>query len=231
MSESANLNTINKIKKLLAVAATGSGATEGEAMSAAALASALMLKHNIDVQLDDDKDEPTAQRGESLGGYDEPWHIECSGGAGYLYSCRPLIQRRMGNIAFVGRPDNINAAEMTLKFFVDETERLYKLNLPKGLSKLDRANFRATFKMACARRIAARCWAIMETLRQDDAKAIEATGSRALVIVQSIDAMLAEADAMLGDAKKLPVRKMRFGLGTDAGRAAGDKVELQKKVS
>lgn len=226
----ADINTINKIKKLLAVAQAGSGATENEMMSAAAFASALMLKHNIDVQLDDDKDEPESIKGERQHGYDEPWHIDCSAAAGYLYYCRPIIWRRGSEIQFVGRADNIEACEATLRTFVAEVERLYKLNLPKGMTKLDRANYRSTFKKACAMRIAARCWAIMETLRRDDAKAIAATGSTALVVVQTIDALLAEADALMGDVKKLPVKVARFGLGTEAGRRAGNTVQLQKQV-
>lgn len=225
----ADINTINKIKKLLAVAQAGSGATEAEAMTAASFASALMLKHNIDVQLDDEEVEG-AIHGEKQSGYDEPWHVQCASAAGFLYYCKPLIWRRTGHIKFVGRRDNIEACEMTLKFFAAEVERLYKLSLPKGMSKIDRANFRSTFKMACAMRIAARCWAIMETLRRDDAKAIAATGSTALVVVQTIDALLAEAEALMSDVKKLVVRRPKDGLGTELGRRAGNSVQLQKQV-
>lgn len=224
-----DITIINKIKKLLAVAQAGSGATENEAMTAAAFASALMLKHNVEVQLDGDDDEG-AIHGEKQPGYDEPWHMQCASGAGFLYYCRPLIWRRSGNIKFVGRRDNIDACNDTLRMFAGEVERLYKLSLPKGMSKVERANFRATFKMACAMRIAARCWAIMETLRNDDAKAIAATGSKALVVVQTIDALLAEADAALGDVKKAVARTPRAGLGTALGRKAGDTVKLQKQV-
>jgi hypothetical protein len=117
-----------------------------------------------------------------------------------------------------------------MRYLVSEVERLYKINLPRGMSKIDRANFRSTFKYACARRIAARAWAIMETLRNDDAKAIAATGSRALVVVQSIDAMLAEANALLGDVKSIAIRPKRPGLGTALGREAGNTVKLQKQL-
>jgi hypothetical protein len=227
----ADINTINKIKKLLAVAQAGSGATENEAATAMEFASALMLKHNIEVQLDGD-DEEGAIKGAFQHGYDEPWHIQCANAAGYLYYCRPLIYRRLGDIVFVGRADNITACEETLKFLTREVERLYKLNLPKGMSKIERANYRSTFKMACAMRLAARAWAIMETLRTNDAKAIAATGSKALVVVETIDAMLAEADAILGGmgVKTMTVRPRRAGLGTFDGRKAGDTVQLQKQV-
>jgi len=226
----ADINTINKIKKLLAVAQAGSGATENEAATAMEFASALMLKHNIEVQLDADDDEGAIE-GMWHQGYDEIWHIQCASAAGFLYYCRPLIRRSLGEIQFIGRADNISACEETLKFLVAEVERLSNAYLPKGLSKIDRANYRSTFKMACAMRLAARAWAIMETLRNDDAKAIAATGSKALVVVQTIDALLAEADAMMGnDVKTMTVRPRKAGLGTHDGRAAGNSVQLQKQV-
>lgn len=226
----ADITVINKIKKLLAVAQAGSGATESEAMTAAQMASMLMLKHNIEVQLDADADEEGSVKGEWQRGYDEIWHRTCASAAGYLYYCRPLIYARIGVIEFVGRRDNIEACNATLAFFTAEVERLYKLNLPRGMSKIDRANYRATFKASCALRIAARCWAIMQSLRNDDAKAIAATGSKALVVVETIDKLLAEADAMIGDVKKLPARQQKLGLGTFDGRKAGDTVQLQKQV-
>jgi len=226
----ADITTINKIKKLLSLAQAGSGATENEAMTAASMASALMLKYNIEVQLDADGDEEGSIKGVWQKGYDEPWHIQCASAAGFLYYCRPLIYRRLGVVEYVGRRDNIEACNETLRFFAAEVERLYKLNLPKGMTKLDRANYRSTFKMACAMRIAARCWAIMETLRRDDTKAIAATGSTALVVVETIDKLLAEADALMGDVKKLVVRSRKAGLGTYAGRKAGDTVKLQKEL-
>lgn len=75
----------------------------------------------------------------------------------------------------------------------------------------------------------------MEMLRKDDAKAIEATGSRALVVVESIDQQLNAAqeliDTELGaDAKKVIIHPRAAGLGTLAGRSAGDTVELQRRV-
>lgn len=225
----ADINTINKIKKLLTVAQASSGATENEMMTAAAFASALMLKHNIEVQLDADEEEGSV-KGEWQRGYDEPWHIQCASAAGFLYYCRPLIYRRIGVVEFVGRKDNIDACNATLAMLAGEVERLYKLNLPKGMSKIERANYRSTFKMACAMRLAARAWAIMQTLRNDDAKAIAATGSTALVVVQTIDKLLAEADAMLGDVKAIAVKPRKPGLGTFDGRKAGDTVQLQKQV-
>jgi len=223
----------DKIKKLLRIGQPGSGATEDEASTAMGLAAALMLKHGIDVQLDDDKDEPGAERGDISWDH-EDWHTNCANAAAYLYSCRVLVYRRQGGISFVGRSDNIGACEMTLGWLITAVEQQYKAHLPRGMSKIDRANYRRTFKWSCSMRLAARAWAaIMESLRRDDLKALEATGCRALVVVKSIDAQLAEIDAMLGEmsVKTLVVHPKAAGLGTLDGRRAGDSVELQKKVS
>lgn len=224
-------NVVDKIKKLLALGQANSGATEAEAATAMNMAAALMLKHGIEVTLDEGRDEGAIE-GKWVS-YDDAWNLQCANAVGYLYSCKHMYQARAHVLAFVGRADNIAAAEATFAFLCTEVERLYKVNLPKGMSREDRANFRRTFKFACGRRLAARAWAIMETLRQDDVKALAATGSRALVVVQSIDAQLAEAGELLKNkgVKLVKHRGTADGLGTMAGRRAGDTVELQKRVS
>lgn len=227
-----DINTIEKIKKLMRLGQPNSGATDAEAASAMEMASALMAKYAVQVTLDED-DAPEAVRGKPDFKWDEVWHREVAAAAGFLYYCRVMWwgNNKYGmGISFVGRPDNIEACEATMAFLAGEVERLYKLNLPKGLSKETRAEYRRTFKFACAHRLAARAWAIMEMLRHDDAKAIAATGQRALVVVQSIDEQLAEADALLGDTKKAVVKVRKAGNGSAAGRAAANTVQLQKQV-
>lgn len=225
---------IERIKKLLRIGQPGSGATEEEASTAMGLAAALMLKHGLEVQLDDDRT-PETVAGRWSGGYTEAWHLNVASAAGYLYSCRYIVRRRLGQFQFVGREDNVEACAMTMKWLCDEVERLYKLHLPKGMTKADRAEYRRTFKWACSMRLSARAWAIMEMLRQDDAKALEATGSRALVVVESIDQQLKAAEDWLErempNAKAVVVHPRAAGLGTLAGRDAGDTVELQRRMS
>lgn len=227
-----NLSAIaEKVRKMLRMGQANSGASDTEAAFAMEAAAALMLKHGIQVSLDDDATDIKAIKGEPLWQYDETWHRGCGVAAGYLYSCRVLFYGSRG-ISFVGRPDNIDACQQTMQYLVAEVERLYKVNLPKGLSKEDRAEYRRTFKYSCGRRLAARAWAILETLRNDDAKAIAATGSRALVIVQSVDAQLADIDAMLKaeGVKTITVKAKKLGRGTFDGQKAGNTVQLQKQV-
>lgn len=226
-------NIAEKIKKLLRLAQANSGATEAEAAAAMEMAAALMTKHNIEVSLDDDLPKG-ARQGDMKPGYDEDWHYQCANAVSTLYSLRYLFKRRAGLIGFVGRPDNIEAAHILLDFLIGEVERQYKLNLPRGMTKADRANYRKTFKFACARRLAERAWAIIDTLRRDDTRALAQTGSTALVVVQSIDQMLAEADELIRGMTN--IRQVRLtrpratGLGTLQGRRAGDNIKLNQQL-
>lgn len=226
-------NIKDRIRKLLNLA-NNKGATEAEATSAMEMASALMLKHNI--QVDPETDELKTTRGNPvLGGYDEPWHITCSSTAALLYSCLNVVHDRGTNgYSFVGRPENVEMAGETMLFLIDQVEILYKQYLPKGLSKVDRAEFRRTFKQACAMRVYNRAWDIMEQFKNNDAKALEYTGSKALVVVESIKQQLDEAREFLTrdmpEVKTLVQRPKKYGSGTLAGIDAGEHVELNRKV-
>lgn len=223
----------DRIRKLLNLA-NNSGATEAEATAAMEMASALMLKYNIEV--DPETDELKTIRGSKvLAGYDEPWHITCSAAAAMLYSCINIVHSRGEyGYSFVGRPENVEMAGELMLFIVDQVEQLYKQYLPKGLSKADRAEFRRTFKQACAMRVYNRAFEIMEQFKNNDAKALEYTGSRALVVVESIKQQLDEARDFIAkempDVKDLVERPKKYGSGTRAGIEAGNKVELNRKI-
>lgn len=219
-----------KIKKLLRLA-NNSGATEAEAANAMQMASALMLKHNISVDLSEDG-EIKIIRGETVvEDCSETWHRVCATTVALLYSCRVIVMNG-GGFEFVGRTDNIDDCNQTLPYIITQVELLYKMALPRGLSKSARADFRKTFKMACASRCHRRAYEIMEQMRNDDAKALEYTGSTALVVVKNIDAMRKEADEFMGTQKlrNLPAVRQRFGSGTLAGHRAGDNVQLNRRV-
>lgn len=226
-------NIKEKIRKLLNLA-NNSGATEAEAANAMAMASALMLKYNIEIT-----DEPDLQVvGQSeryMKGYSESWHHSCSSAAAMLYSCKNIIHNRgERGYSFVGRLNNTQMAGETLNFIINQIEIFYKQYLPKGLSKSERANFRRTFKQAASMRIVNRVWEILEELKTNDNKALEYTGSKALVVIQSIKQQLEEAEAFLVDKmphiKEMKSRVPQGGLGTHAGIQAGNQVELNRKM-
>lgn len=226
-------NIKQKIRKLLNLA-NNAGATEAEAANAMAMASALMLKYNIEVT--DEPDEQKVVRSDRYCvGYTESWHISCCSAAAMLYSCKNIVHNRGDSgYSFVGRANNVEMAGETMLYIINQVEMLYKQALPKGLSKGDRAEFRRTFKQACAMRVVNRVWQILEDMKSSDAKAIEYTGSKALVVVESIKQQLQEAADFLKltmpDLVPLKSRPKQVGSGTLAGIQAGERVQLNRKI-
>lgn len=93
---------------------------------------------------------------------------------------------------FTGREENIELAEQTQLWLVSQVEQLYKQALPRGLSKRDRAEFRGSFKDACAERIYSRARELIRKMKTDQAAAQEATGSNALVVAGYFDMLKQE---------------------------------------
>ncbi len=222
----------DRIRKLLNLA-NNAGATEAEATSAMEMATALMLKYNI--ELDPEEDQLKVKEGPVvLENLDEAWHLVACQAAAYLFMTKVVVCLPKGfGFYFVGRPQNIEMAADTAKFIIDQVERQYKLHLPPGLDKSTRAEFRRTFKYACAGRIMQRAYEIVDSFKKSDAKALEYTGSRALVIVESIELQLKEAKEYLEtreNLKNVTTRPRKGGNGTLAGIRAGDRVELNRKI-
>ncbi len=225
---------ISKIRAMLAKAAEGSGATEAEAASALAMAMALMTKHNINRSQLGEDDKEAVEHGD----YSEleylKWHIYTAQAAAFLYYCK-VVQWTEGSkrrIAFIGKPSNIEAAQMTFLWINKQVEALYKKNLIPGLPQSVRAELRRTFKMACALRVRQRAWDIVQAMANDDALAIEMTGSTALVVKSHIQQEQAATEAFYKDQNFLPARSRpsKAGIGTRMGFEAGNQVQLNRAV-
>lgn len=229
MTDSSRIR--EKVRALLKLA-SDKGATEAEASSALALASAIMAKYNIEAPSEDVEDE--TRRGEWAWRKGlKQWHVFLAEAAGHLYTCRLVVCAGTLGFQWVGRPENIAAAELTYDWLVDQVERLYKLALPSGLSKTDRAEYRRTFKTACSLRVRARAWEILKALANNDRLAIEMTGSRALVVKEKHKQLFDEADSLLRDdptLKDLAIRSPSIGLGTAHGLQAAEHVKLNEVV-
>lgn len=110
---------LDKIRKLLALAESGSGATPEEAATAAGVAAALMMKYNID------REEVQAKTGPAEKTYG--WHkskVRCpawdrqaviflSSGVAALYGCQELVTpvNHTRYFSFIGQPHNCQMAE------------------------------------------------------------------------------------------------------------------------
>lgn len=217
-----------KIKKLLALG-KDKGATEAEAMRAMELASALMVKHGIDEStLDPDKPR-VADKGGSFS-YDRDWQLEAAQAAAKLYGCTTTWIGTMskGAFSFVGRSDNIDAAQETSAYLILQIEQLYKANLPRGMSQSERAKYRKEFKFACARRVRSRAHAIVK-----EQQSAGVSGSTALVVVDYHKQLEDEIERKLkadGVRRVRPRAKQLSGVGAIHGYTAGDQVDLNRAV-
>lgn len=218
-------NIKDRIKKLLRVAAEGSGATEAEASTAMEMATSLMIKYNLEVDLNSDEIkmiEGTA--------YDcnNTWCMFLTAAVCDLYSTASIrVTERKGRsrVKFIGRESNVDAAEQTYSWLINQVEALYKENLPSGLTQSERAEFRRTFKYSCALKIALRARAIIDTYKQPS------SSGKDLMIIESLKSEAIDYFSKLyPETKQVSIRSHTLGNGSIAGNQAGETVQLNRSV-
>lgn len=217
-------NIRSRVRKLLALAGDG-GATDNERAVAMQKAQALIKEHNIQLgSLDDFAEQIKIVKGEMfVHNLKHPYHRVLARGVARLYECQNMVYQKVGGFSYWGLNHQVEAAEEAFLWIVAQVEELYRVALKAfdgQLSKQQRAELRASFKDACAVRVAQRIDMIMSERR-------ETRDSRALVVVDTTAAKLAEAMSGMKQAKAVALRD---GFGTGAGYRAGDQVQIQKGV-
>ena len=216
-------NVMDKIRKLFRLA-NDKGATENEKLVALEMAQRLMLQH--DIQNVEENRVVEAIKGEWMNvDRGDQWEILVAMSAAKLFNCRSVQRKLTGAHQFVGKPENIDACGETFLWVCSQVEVLYKealRNYNGSLGRAGRADLRRSFKQACARRVYERCCEIVAKTRT------EIPAHMALVV---IDHSLAAADELLKDVRVRKPMRQRFGIGTHAGRLAGDRVRLQGGVT
>lgn len=220
-----------RIAKLLAMGEHSSG-NENEQAVAMKLAAKLMLEHGItrDQVAVGVKHEVKAGKHDTSA--DKKFMHFSAMAAAKLYGCSVLLfDGGRAGFQFVGRQDNLDAAYVTYELIVQQIERFYKQALPRGLTKADRAEFRRTFKDACAVRVGQRAAKIMEELSLPDDTS-NAASSRALVVVNHRALLKQEVDSFLATIKLKKPKTIApsRGAGTGLGLQAGDKVKLRQEL-
>lgn len=185
----------DKILKLLNMTVKN-GCTEDEQETALKMAMAIAAREGIDLEALRPKDAPKI-KAVMKGHYQEfkPHQALAAQAAAVLFG----VECNVYNLGargfnFVGRPELIELAEETMFWLFRQIEELYKQALPKGLSKTERAEFRKTFKAACALRTWERAREAMRDMRYNDARAQEATGHNALVVQGYFETLEKEQD-------------------------------------
>jgi Protein of unknown function (DUF2786) len=213
---------MDKLRKLQRLG-NDSSTTEHERNVALEMMQRLMLQHNIkDVQ---EHKEVHAVMGEWMNvDRGDLWEQFVAVAVAKLYNCRVVQRQSIGSYQFVGKPDNIDACGETFLWVCGQVEALYKETLrgyARSLDKRGRADLRRSFKQACATRIHERVNELVAKIRN------EIPAHMALVV---IDQSLAAADELLKGMRSAKTRYIRPGIGSYAGRQAGDRVQLQGSV-
>lgn len=273
-----------KIAKLLNMTVEN-GCSEDEQETAMSMAAGIATKLGIDLEAQRQKEPTAAQRKAMRKAFNQEFKIHqvlAFQAAGELYGCDVYdYGGGKGGVFFVGREENIEMAEQTAFWLMRQVELLYKQNLPRGLTQSVRAQYRKTFKAACAHRVYHRAIALMREMRMNNSAAQSATGQNALVVQDYFKTLnqensaywdltpeqkaraaeqqrlrdereearrnaLTPAERDAEDREKERERKkeeraaarrkgprartLPTGVGTSAGYAAGDRVQLRREV-
>ena len=229
----------NKIRKLLNMTVEN-GCTEDEQETALRMAASLAAREGIELS---SLAKAPVKKATTKGHWQEfkPHQALAAHAAAVLYGveCNAYSLGAKG-IMFVGREELIELAEETMFWLFRQVEELYKSSLPKGLSQRERAEYRKTFKAACAQRTYERALKVMRDMKTTGGQ----TGSTALVVTGYFDQLKAEQVAYWAEReqqltpeqrklweKKARSRSIPTGRGTRAGYQAGDHVKLRKILS
>lgn len=226
-------NIKSKIVKLLALS-RDRGASEAEAATAMTMATKMMLLHGIN--------ESELQTSKAVAGRSEntklerDWQEIIAQAAGNLFGCMALFTKALATgqpvFYYIGRPENHDAAKATFNYLCDQVERLYKAGLPPGMTQKNRANFRRTFKYACASRIYHRAAELVDEMKRGEHT--QGANGTALVVQGYFDKLADEVEEFLKQAKmdiRVKHSKPRaYGLGSAAGHAAGNAVNIRSAV-
>lgn len=212
---------VERVKKLLALAKSSN---EHEAALAMQKASELMLEHGIKEITGDVIEGQVTDK-------DKKWVGVLGRAAGTLYGVTPMFIRGTDRFRFIGRPENILAAETTLDWLIEQVEFFYKAALPKGAEQSWRARFRREFKDACSIRVYYRARQLIAQ------QAEQGTSSCTALVVQSHHKQLENENSNYISGNLKGVRSSRTQLKIKAtegglmGTMSGDRVKLQREVN
>lgn len=226
----------NKIRKLLALA-KGEGATEQEVETAMRQAEALMLKHNIQLadMLAETKAAPTFDWTNAFVPYGRygkttweaktvpAWFDIIAVGVGRFTDCTVRKHRKAGlgmGMGFYGDSHDVELAVWLLEYLRDNT--FWQAHSQKDLDRAGKESFR--------RGMAARLQRRLYDLRDERNEAMAASGSTALVVVETKQEQRDEHFGFKQETRQL-ANTTRSYSGYQRGVAAGDKVGLHRPLS
>lgn len=165
----------------------------------------------------------------TIGVVDRPWKMILGSCLHLIMPIRFIVRGDITGHVFVGKPDMIEVAEMMLVHLINEVERLYKRDLPKNMTKSERAEWRKTYKSACAHRVGLR---LREIAAHNKLYQYENNTPNALAIIDNNTETVRRIDEAVQKVMRTQevVTRTRIGLGSSAGLKAGEEVEINKKA-
>lgn len=201
MNETELVKLREKLKKLMNMTVEN-GCTEDEQESAMRMAAGLAARAGIESELETLRttgSQPATRKAikKTVNQAFKIHQTLAAQAAAELYGCDLfLYDKGKQGILFVGREENVEAAEQTMFWLMRQVELLYKQNLPRGLTQPARAEYRKTFKAACAHRVFQRARELMMDMRMNEGAAQAATGQNALVVQGYFKQLAAENRAV-----------------------------------
>lgn len=234
---------IEKVKKLLALAARGG--TEEEAAAAANMAAAVALKYGIDlaaVQL--------ASSTQDRRGFVEVEVAQTPKFEQWISNLVDAVSSvnngsgffRPGGTTYycmLVRPEVADVVKMTIDYLMQAINRLNRENVSgrfDGQDKAGRAAFRQSFRLAASQRLWSRIKQRYSDLQRSDTAAQAATGHNALVVVSHVRSELAELQTWMTDAgfkfkeNKKSSPSVRDHVAYMLGQEAGNKIGLDPQL-
>lgn len=199
--------------------------SEEEAATALNMARRLMLKYNIDESELGNKSSVEYQQGS---GVDRDYFRLLASGVSELVPARAILFGRGKNqeIKWAATKVNAQIADALLLFWADQIEALYKIHLPRSMSKSERARYRQDFKRNCAVGIIHRAREIKKQQILD-----EGEKGTALVVIE--DKLMTEINDFLNTQNIKQGRGMKIRTHTPGaahGRQAVGSVQMQRRV-
>lgn len=221
---------INQIKKLLALA---DSANEHEASLAAGKAQELMMRYNLTLSSIGESSEEDISISETTldeWGRHISWRSILITGVSRSNYCDAILvtAKGMQAVKLIGRSTNASIATSMYEYLAKTIDRL-------ALQADGNRGYKNSFRLGCASRIAQRLLDQMEAQRKDGVAGTSTTdGVSAIVVKAMTDKLLAEVkDYMRSNYPRMRSANRATVSSSDgfaAGKAAGDRVSLNKQV-
>ena len=224
----SNSAIVEKIRKLLTLA-NNHAATSNEAEVALEKARKLMLEHGINEIPTEKQERMPIIEGPTVI-TDHNWQLHLFINVAHFFGCRTYGWRSEGKHIMCGRRDYVEVAMEMYSYLLNEIEARYKLALKAlrdeagTLTREIRADLRKSFKASCAMTVGYRMQAIIAAQKKT-------SESRALVVIDTAAQEAADyVEQATGGRKGRALKVVSSGIGTIAGRIAGEQIKLQTTV-